>query len=127
MVLAASGILLRNRKILLLRRSDYTKNFPGHWGCPGGRAELNETAEENVIREVKEECNLDFSPEEILKMGIWQQRKFYRFLGRWSGQIKIQEKEVVNFGWFSYEEALQLNLSFDYKEIVELLHLRVLL
>ena len=65
MVLAASGILLKNKKILLLQRSDYTQNFPDHWGCPGGRAEPNETAEENVIREVKEECNLDFVPTKI--------------------------------------------------------------
>jgi 8-oxo-dGTP diphosphatase len=127
MILAASGILLKNKKILLLQRSDYTQNFPDHWGCPGGRAEPNETAEENVIREVKEECNLDFVPTKILKTGIWQERKFYRFLGSWSGEIKIQEKEVVNFGWFSYEEAVQLNLSFDYKEIVDLLYSKVLL
>ena len=58
MILAASGILLKDKKILLLQRSNYTQNFPDHWGCPGGRAEPNETAEENVIREVKEECNL---------------------------------------------------------------------
>lgn len=127
MILAASGILLKNKKILLLQRSDYTQNFPDHWGCPGGRAEPNETAEENVIREVKEECNLDFVPTKILKTGIWQERKFYRFLGSWSGEIKIQEKEVVNFGWFSYEEAVQLNLSFDYKEILDLLYSKVLL
>ena len=48
MVLAASGILLKDKKILLLQRSDYTQNYPRHWGCPGGRAESNESAEENV-------------------------------------------------------------------------------
>ena len=127
MVLAASGILLKGKKILLLQRSNYTLNFPGYWGCPGGKAEPSETAIQNVIREVKEECNLDFVPTEIIKTGIWQNRKFYRFLGTWSGQIILQEKEVVNFGWFSYEEAVQLQLSFDYKEIVELLHSKVLL
>ncbi len=127
MVLAASGILLKDKKILLLQRSNYTQNYPGFWGCPGGRAEKNETAEQNVIREVKEECNLDFSPSEIIKTGVWQNRKFYRFLGKWSGEIKIQEKEVVNYGWFSYDEAIKLDFSFDYKEIVELLHSRNLL
>ncbi len=67
MILAASGIILQNKKILLLQRSHYTKNYPEFWGCPGGRAEQNETAEQNVIREVKEECNLDFTPTTILK------------------------------------------------------------
>jgi ADP-ribose pyrophosphatase YjhB (NUDIX family) len=127
MVLAASGIILKNKKILLLQRSNYTEMYPRFWGCPGGRAEPYETAEQNVIREVKEECNLDFSPTEIIKTGVWEQRNFYRFLGSWSGEIKIQEQEVDDYNWFSYEKALQLNLAFDYKEIIQLLYERKLL
>jgi ADP-ribose pyrophosphatase YjhB (NUDIX family) len=121
MILAASGIILQRKKILLLQRSNYTQNYPGFWGCPGGRAESNETPEQNVIREVKEECNLDFTPTKIIKTGIWQNREYFRFLGNWQGQIKIQEEEVMNFDWFTFEEAIQLNLSFDYKEVVKLL------
>lgn len=127
MILAASGIILQNKKILLLQRSNYTKNYPEFWGCPGGRAEIGETAEQNVIREVKEECNLDFKPTKILKTGVWQNRKYYRFLGNWTGEIKIQELEVMNFNWFTYQEAIKLNLSFDYKEVLEILHKNQLL
>ena len=122
MVLAASGIILKNKKILLLQRSNYTENYAGFWGCPGGRAEKGETAEENVIREVKEECNLNFTPTKIIKTGTWQERKYYRFLGTWTGEIKIQEEEVNDYNWFSFEKAMQLQLSFDYKEILELLY-----
>jgi len=127
MVLAASGIILQNKKILLLQRSNYTKNYPEFWGCPGGRAEEGETAEQNVIREVKEECNLDFTPTLILKKGIWQDRNYYRFLGNWSGEIKIQELEVLDYNWFSYKEAIKLKLSFDYKEVIELLYKKQLI
>jgi len=127
MVLAASGIILQHQKILLLQRTNYTPNFAGFWGCPGGRAKKNETAEQNVIREVKEECNLDFTPTEIIKTGSWQERKYYRFLGDWSGEIKIQEEEVNDFNWFTFEKAMQLQLSFDYKEIIELLRKKKLL
>lgn len=127
MILAASGIILQNKKILLLQRSNYTKNYPGFWGCPGGRAELGETAEQNVIREVKEECNLDFKPSEIFKSGIWQDRNYYRFLGEWTGDIKIQEEEVLNYNWFKFNEAIKLDLSFDYKEVIELLYKKQLL
>ncbi|MCF6180859.1 NUDIX hydrolase [Lutibacter sp.] len=121
MILAASGIILQNKKILLLQRSNYTQNHPKYWGCPGGRAEKGETAEQNVIREVKEECNLDFTPTSILKTGIWQNRKYFRFLGNWTGKIKIQELEVMDFNWFTYQKAIKLKLSFDYKEVLELL------
>ncbi|AMC10600.1 hypothetical protein Lupro_04810 [Lutibacter profundi] len=127
MVLAASGIIIQNKKILLLQRSNYTENYPEYWGCPGGRANKGETAEQNVIREVKEECNLNFYPTSILKKGIWQDRNYYRFLGNWSGKIKIQELEVLDYNWFSYNEAIKLQLSFDYKEVIELLYKKQLL
>jgi ADP-ribose pyrophosphatase YjhB (NUDIX family) len=127
MVLSASGIIIQRKKILLLQRSNYTQLYAGHWGCPGGRAEPGETAEQNVIREVKEECNLDFSPTEIIKTGDWQGRKFYRFLGNWTGNIKIQEEEVVDYNWFTFNETQKLQLAFDYKEIVDLLHYKSLI
>ncbi|HEY9170372.1 MAG TPA: NUDIX hydrolase [Lutibacter sp.] len=127
MILAASGIILQEKKILLLQRSHYTQNYPEYWGCPGGRAEDGETAEQNVIREVKEECNLDFTPTEIIKTGIWQDREYYRFLGNWTGDIKIQELEVLNYAWFSFNQASKLNLAFDYREIIQLLKNKQLL
>ena len=127
MVLAASGIILENKKILLLQRSNYTEMYAGYWGCPGGRAEKGETAEQNVIREVKEECNLNFAPTKIIKTGIWQERNYYRFLGNWSGEIKIQEEEVSDYNWFSFEQANKLQLSFDYQEIIDILHKKNLL
>jgi len=128
MLLAASGIILQNNKILLLQRTNYNNKYPGYWGCPGGRAEPNETAEENVIREVKEECNLEFTPTSIIKTGVWKTKKYYRFLGKWSGSIIIQEEEVSDYGWFDLNETKKLKLAFDYLEIIELLakykHLR---
>lgn len=127
MVLAASGIILNQRKILLLQRSNYTENYPGFWGCPGGRALEGETAEQNVIREVKEESNLDFFPTQIIKTGIWQTRTFYRFLGNWEGEIRVQQEEVADYNWFNYQQAVKLDLSFDYREIIELLNRRNLL
>jgi len=126
-VLAASGIILKEQKILLIKRSNYTKIYPGFWACPGGRAESNETAEQNVIREVKEEVNIDFKPTEILTTATWQNRFLYRFLGTWSGTIKIQEEEVTDFAWFAYEEAKQLDLAFDYLHVLDLLRERNLI
>jgi len=120
-VLAASGIILSDKKILLIKRSNYTKIYPECWACPGGRAEAGETAEQNVIREVKEEVNLNFKPTEILTTATWQNRFLYRFLSTWSGTIKIQEEEVTDFGWFTYSEAKQLALAFDYGKVIALL------
>jgi 8-oxo-dGTP diphosphatase len=122
MVYAVSAIILKNKKILLIKRSNYTKVFPGTWSCPGGRGDEGETIKETVIREVKEEVNLDFKPEKLFKKGKFKNRDLFRFLGKWTGNIKTQEKEVLEYNWFSYEEAIKLDLGFDYKEIIEMLH-----
>lgn len=126
-VLAASGIILNEHKILLIKRSNYTQIYPKFWACPGGRAELNETAEQNVIREVKEEVNLDFFPTEILTTATWKNRFLYRFLGTWSGEIRIQEAEVTDYNWFTFTEAKKLELAFDYAKVIDLVHKRNLI
>ena len=97
------------------------------WDLPKGCIEKGETIKSAAIREVKEECNLDFTPTKIIKIGIWEEKKYYRFLGNWSGEIKIQETEVASYNWFSFSEANKLQLSFDYKEILEILYSQNLL
>lgn len=127
MVIASSATIIKDKKILLIKRSNYTKEFPNHWACPGGRADKRETPEQNVIREVKEETNLEFKPKELIKTGQYKDRELYRFYGTWSGNIKIQEEEITEYEWFSYDEAIKLKLAFDYKEVIETLREKNLL
>lgn len=57
----ASAIILNNKKqILLQKRTDNDK-----WGLPGGCQEIGERFEETIIREVKEETNLDVKEEDL--------------------------------------------------------------
>ncbi len=57
----ASAIILNEKKqILLQQRSDN-----GTWGLPGGCQELGERFEDVIIREVKEETNLDVKEEDL--------------------------------------------------------------
>ncbi len=127
MVIASSAIIIKNKQILLIKRSNYTNVFPEYWTCPGGRADEGETPEQNVIREVKEEVNLDFDPKELIKKGRYKDRELFRFCGTWSGEVQIQEKEVTDWNWFAYKNAIKLELAFDYREVIELLHKKRLL
>ncbi|MEM3445761.1 MAG: NUDIX domain-containing protein [Thermoplasmata archaeon] len=56
-LLTADGVLIKNGKILLIRR----KNEPwkGMYALPGGFVEYGERVEETVLREVKEETGLE--------------------------------------------------------------------
>jgi len=121
MVQAASAIILKDKRILLVKRSGYGA-YPNTWACAGGRADGNETPEEAVVRELKEEVNLDFTPTRVYKKWYHDDREMFRFLGDWKGNIKLQEEELKEYNWFSYDEAIKLDLGFDYREVVEMLH-----
>ena len=57
---AAAIIVNENNEILLQSRADRDK-----WGLPGGCQELGERFEDTVIREIKEETNLDVKEEDL--------------------------------------------------------------
>lgn len=52
----AAALIVRDGKVLLIHRKKEGKEY---WVFPGGGIEDNETAEEALKREVKEELNLD--------------------------------------------------------------------
>ena len=54
----AAAIILQKDKILIARRPE-GKHKAGYWEFPGGKIEVNETAEQALFREIKEELNID--------------------------------------------------------------------
>ncbi len=62
---AAAIIVNKKGQILLQSRADNNK-----WGLPGGCQELGERFEETIIREVKEETNLDIKEEDLELIAI---------------------------------------------------------
>lgn len=57
----------RNDELLMLNREN--KPTQGLWNGVGGKVEGNETPRECIIREVKEETNIDISTYEIIDKG----------------------------------------------------------
>ena len=126
-VIGVAGTILKDKKLLLTKRHPDMKKFPNFWTFAAGHLkETDKTMEDTVIRELKEEVNLDFIPKS--KLGFYEtidenQRIFSLvFLGEWSGEIKCQEDEVSEVGWFTYEETKDLEIAFCYREAIEDLH-----
>lgn len=55
------GIILRNGRVLLLRRRSDLDLHPSVWDLPGGGLELGESLEESLKREVREETGFAVS------------------------------------------------------------------
>jgi mutator protein MutT len=127
MLYTASAAILSSHKILLVKRRHSALLFPACWAFPGGKSEPGETPEEIVIREVKEETDLDFEPTEMFLTAYFRDRKMFRFLGNWSGKITLQEEELTDYGWFTFEEAIERELAFDYRNVLSVLHDRGLI
>ena len=58
MVEVVAGIIYKNDKFLIAQRN-LNKAQGGLWEFPGGKVEKNETHENALIREIKEEFNAD--------------------------------------------------------------------
>ena len=94
-------------RILILKRSPDDKSCPGLWDLPGGGAENNETLQETVKREVKEESGLEIEFEKDYfythhypkgKMDI------YGFKAKLIGGKVAISKEHTEFRWISKTE-----------------------
>lgn len=91
----------------------------GHWAFPKGHAEDNESPLETAKRELAEEAGIVDA--EIVNEAQFSERYFFTFEGSTvrkmvtyflgivkSKEVRIQEAEIVDYKWASYEEALEL-------------------
>ena len=56
---AKAVIIDKDGKVLMLKRSNYTKKYSGEWDLPGGHVRVGENLNDGLVREVKEETGLD--------------------------------------------------------------------
>lgn len=106
-------VLNEKNEFLLIRH-----RYGGHWDFPKGHKEKGETDRETALREVREETGLtlEIGEERIFqsayspKDGVDKVVQF--FVGRGVGDVVVQEKEITDFGYFTYEEALE-KITYD--------------
>ncbi len=108
-------------QVLLTKRN--IEPFRNLWCLPGGHIEKFENAYDAVIREVKEETNMDFSPVFLNYVDeIFQEKNIHNvalmFCGKATNEPKADPKEVSDIQWFSIDEALKLNLAFTHNEVI---------
>ena len=116
---AVSWILIENKKILLIKRWTWVELCPWMWFVPWWKWEENETPEDTIIREIKEEINLSFEPIECFQNIEDCGYDVYKFILKYSWNIVIQESEIEDYWWFKYLEAKSLSLAFDMDQVLD--------
>ncbi len=117
-----NGIVENDGKILLIRRG--IEPGYGKWALPGGYLDWDETLQEGVIREVKEETGLQTSIKTFLSFFDSIQRNSQNIAAVFvlhvigSKEIEIQKEEVLESGWFGLNE-LPDGVAFDHNLMIE--------
>jgi len=113
-----------NNQILLVKRN--THPFVGFWALPGGRMDPGESAEQTVIREVKEETGLDAKIKwvvgEYVERGMREDIDYEYYptcfvMKPVGGELKKQDSEIQAMQLFSID-ALPLPLAFEHEKMV---------
>ena len=71
MIRVTAAIIINNDRILIAQRLN-TDKLAGKWEFPGGKIEKNETPEQCLIREMKEEFDIDVVIGEFFGESVYQ-------------------------------------------------------
>ncbi|MBU0898514.1 MAG: NUDIX domain-containing protein [Nanoarchaeota archaeon] len=104
------AVIMNGDKYLILKRSTDSVTYPDHWDFPGGKIEHGEEVEESLIREVKEETDLDVKvirPIFAFQKSLNRPNIFIVYLcEKVSGKIELSH-EHTEYKWATREEILK--------------------
>jgi len=120
LILAASALIIHKGKILFVR-SNTTQE---QWAFPGGKLEKNETPQQTVIREIKEELGLDLDIKGGLGSYIYisENKEFdiRCFIAESkTSDLRADPNEIIEAKWCTLKEGLALNLTSTTREALE--------
>ena len=103
-------IIQKENKILATKRG--YGEFINMWEFPGGKIESGETKEQALVREIKEELNIEISVDKFAIDIEYQYPNFYLFMSCFMCSIKEGSIELLEHNdgkWITKEELNTLN------------------
>lgn len=118
--IAIDAVIVKNEKLVLIKRG--ADPFKGYWGLPGGHVDWDETIEDAVIREVKEEVGVTVTHLKLL--GVYssptrspKQSVALAYVCEVEGELKAGD-DAVDVGLYPFD-SLPSPLAFDHGWIIE--------
>ena len=105
-----AAIIINNNKILLTQRG--YGEYKDKWEFPGGKIEENETKEETIIREIKEELDATIKVEKFLTKVEYDYTSFYLKMNVFIASLTSSHllfKEHESYKWIDVSELNALD------------------
>lgn len=102
-------IINSDNKILIQKRSKQKKIFPNVWAMTGGSVILGENSRETIVREAKEELNININPSELILItkfkldNLWVDTYVLKH-DYDIKKMKLKKDEVIAVKWMTWEE-----------------------
>jgi len=124
--IVVAGVVIKDNKVLIIQRSENEESYPNLWELPSGKREPLESSESAIIREVKEETNLDVKVVRPLSVFEFSNEKpneirdttQINFLVEYiDGEEKLST-EHQNLAWITKDELKNYNVSKEVQKAI---------
>ena len=115
-IVAVALILNSKKEMLITKRAPTKKAEPLKWELPGGSIIAGETSQQGILREIKEEIGLTFTPQDATFLttikrdvvtqdfkDIWLFKKDIDL-----NELEFADGEVIDAKWVTIDELLKL-------------------
>ena len=121
--IVVTGVILNNKKEILISKRAEFKKYGGLWECNSGSILAGENSQDGILRELKEELGIEFSKEEaIFLKEVKRDKKVPDFKDLWLFQrdinideITFPDGEATEAKWVTIEQFMQM---YENHEIV---------
>ncbi len=121
----ASVIILVNKdkKVLLQLRDEHAPTAPNKWAFFGGGVKRQEDPYQCILREAKQELGIELTKPVLIIARCMDHPVFdeeYVYIQPLADDViaRIVQAEGADHGWFTYPQALQLDMVEDKKAIL---------
>ncbi len=126
-IVGIGAVIARRGMVLLARRG----SEPGRnkWSVPGGLVELGETVEETIVREVKEETNLDVEVDSLVDVvnnlvrdaegKVRYHFVILDFFANVKGGSLRADSDLLEVKWVPLDQVESFDLTSTFREFLE--------